>query len=165
MKLTSIFIPFCTSGEKKISPVTGEVIKVYPAWKRMLAYLFSAIVTGTLLSIVSYTIILSLNIQGYVHPRHNPLRWISEDSHPFYFPYLASLSEPGAMFDINTYFSLIPVVVHVVVIMILNTFYQYVANWLTNLENHETIANHENSVIIKRFLFEVRNMITIRMLN
>ena len=54
----------------------------------------------------------------------------------------------------SNFMSLVPVILHTVVVMLLNSIYRYVAEWLTDLENHRFEHQHENSLIIKRFLFE-----------
>mmetsp|Transcript_10987 Transcript_10987/g.16515 ORF Transcript_10987/g.16515 Transcript_10987/m.16515 type:complete len:692 (+) Transcript_10987:270-2345(+) len=141
-------------GELRVSPVTGKMVKYYPQSRRYFTYAFGFVVSMMLLSVAFFVMILSLNLQGYVHPKHDPFRWTSEEQHPFHYPFLSAMSEKGALFDVDTYFSLIPVVLHVIVIMTLNMIYRSVAEWLTELENHETEANHENSLIFKRFFFE-----------
>lgn len=141
-------------GELRISPVTGKIEKFYPQSKRYFTYIFGFVISMMLLGVAFFYMILSLNLQGYVHPKHDPFRWTSEELHPFHYPFLSAMSDKGAWFDVDTYFSFIPVVLHVVVIMILNMIYRSVAEWLTDLENHETEAQHENSLIFKRFFFE-----------
>lgn len=49
---------------------------------------------------------------------------------------------------------MIPVVLHAIGIMGLNGLYRHVAEWLTELENHQTDRDHNNSLIVKRILFE-----------
>lgn len=73
----------------------------------------------------------------------------------FYFPFLADLAAPGAVFDPNQteYFGLIafvPVIGHVLLIMQLNGLYQTVAGKLTEWENHRLEEEHQDAMIIKR---------------
>ena len=69
--------------------------------------------------------------------------------------FFAQYSVTGGLFDpASNYMSLIPVVLHVAVILTLNAAYSHVAEKLTEWENHETVVAHENSVILKRFLWE-----------
>lgn len=51
-------------------------------------------------------------------------------------------------------FPLVPVVLHAFVIMMLNTLYRNIAEWLTTLENHRTDHHFNNSLIVKRIFFE-----------
>jgi hypothetical protein len=44
----------------------------------------------------------------------------------------------------------VPVVLHALVIMLLNTAYRHVAEYLTTLENHRTDESFQNSLLIKR---------------
>ena len=137
------------------SPITGKLEKVYPKWKRVRSYIVSYFASLLFLSMSFFVIILSLNLQGYINPNHNPVRWVQEEHHPFYYPSLASLSEKDSMFDVNSYLAFIPVILHTLVINFLNRKYCVIAEYLTDMENHETMASYENSLVIKRFFFEV----------
>ena len=86
---------------------------------------------------------LSLNLQGYVH-----------EMSPIYVPSLAIYAEEGAVFDPNGWGSLVPVVGHTVVILMLNTLYREICEWLTEMENHRYVSEKESSIVLKRFLFE-----------
>mmetsp|Transcript_46550 Transcript_46550/g.56343 ORF Transcript_46550/g.56343 Transcript_46550/m.56343 type:complete len:804 (-) Transcript_46550:259-2670(-) len=142
-------------GQVQFSPVTGRLEKHYPMYKRRMKQFVSAWITLCMLSIAFVVMIMSLNLRGYVHPDHNRERWQNDDSHPFYFPSIAALSEKGAIFDAtSTYCSLIPTIIHVVVIQTMNTIYRQVAEKLTEWENYETDHGHEDSLILKRFAFE-----------
>ena len=67
----------------------------------------------------------------------------------------AVLSEEGAWFDATSSRKcFIPVVLHAGSILTLNTIYRGVARTLTGWENHETQTAYENSLVLKRFLFE-----------
>lgn len=134
-------------GWTRISPVTELPELYYPQWRRKLQYLFSAIVTSLMLAVAFCVMILSLNLQGYIQPKNR--------YHPFYFVDFAVLSEEGAWFDAKSNIKCyIPVVLHVVCILTLNAIYRTVARKLTAWENHETQTAHDNSLILKRFLFE-----------
>ena len=142
-------------GETRISPVTRTVEIYYSPMNRGLKYVASALVTLVLLSGAFLVMILSLNLQGYVHPRDDRERWASDHDHPFYYPFLAKLAEEGDIFDAASYWRCyIPVTLHVCVVMMMNMAYRQVAEKLTEWENHETMLSHENSLILKRFLFE-----------
>ena len=142
-------------GELKPSPVTGALEKYYSPTKRRLKYVVSAAVTSILLAGAGFVMILSLNLQGYVRPRDDRGRWGQDHDHPFYYPMLATFAEEGNIFDAASHWKcFLPVIIHVLVVMTMNKLYRRVAEKLTSWENHETTIGHENSLIIKRFLFE-----------
>ena len=142
-------------GELKPSPVTGALEKYYSPTKRRLKYVVSAVVTSILLAGAGFVMILSLNLQGYVRPRDDRGRWGQDHDHPFYYPMLATFAEEGNVFDAASHWKcFLPVIIHVLVVMAMNKLYRRVAEKLTDWENHETKIGHENSLIIKRFLFE-----------
>ena len=139
-------------GELQVSKVTGRQERFYPYYKRVLAYLLSSAVTFGMLCVAFVVMILSLNLQGYIDGK---IKW----EHPLHFPSLGSFAGKGAMFDpmqVEYYglLTLIPTMIHVVIIMQLNLFYRKVAVRLTDNENHRFKEDYENSLILKRFLFE-----------
>eukprot|EP01059_Diplonema_ambulator_P005295 TRINITY_DN1503_c2_g2_i1.p1 TRINITY_DN1503_c2_g2~~TRINITY_DN1503_c2_g2_i1.p1 ORF type:complete len:755 (+),score=161.47 TRINITY_DN1503_c2_g2_i1:36-2267(+) len=139
-------------GELRECRVTGRQQRFYPRWKRMVAYGVSVVVTGFMLGVAFFVMILSLNLQGYIDGK---IVW----EEPLHFPTLGRYAIPGALFDPNQleYFgalAFMPTIIHVVIIMHLNMFYRKVAEWLTNNENHRFEEDHANSLILKRFLFE-----------
>ena len=141
-------------GMLRKSPITGEYETYYPATRRRLAYVVSAVVTTVMLAVAFGVMILSLNLQGYINPKHNPQRWHADNPHPFHFPNLAVLAEPGHVLDAATMRNFIPVIIHVLCISTLNSIYRTIAKALTMLENHETQVDYANSLVVKRFLFE-----------
>eukprot|EP00947_MAST-08B_sp_MAST-8B-sp1_P002603 g2603.t1 len=131
-------------GETRTSPVTGKPEVHFSATRRWVRYGVSTLVTCLMLGVAFTVMILSLNLQGYVHEK-SPVRVDA----------LSRFAEPGEIFDPNaTFTSLIPVILHTIVIMFLNGQYRSVAETLTEWENHKTVHDHENALIIKRFLFE-----------
>jgi anoctamin-10 len=142
-------------GSFRSSPVTGELELFYPEYKRLLKFMGSAIVTIAMLFIAFWTMILSLNLQGYINPKNHPERWHEGNIHPFHWPQISQLAEPGALFDMHSpWRSLIPVALHVTTISTFNAVYRVIATRLTEWENHPTELAFSNSLILKRFLFE-----------
>jgi anoctamin-10 len=143
------------TGKLRHSPVTGELEVYYPAYKRRLKYIVNGIVTIAMLGVAFTAMILSLNLQGYIDPKHDLERWGPGSHHPFHFEKLSRLADPGELFDANNSArALIPVAFHVATIFTLNQIYRVVAGRLTDWENHKARADHNNSLILKRFLFE-----------
>jgi Calcium-activated chloride channel len=142
-------------GVLRVSPVTGDYETYYPAHSRRLQYVVSVLVTMVMLAVAFCMMILSLNMQGYIHPERNPERWHPNNPHPFHYHYFAVLSERGAIFDSKHFYrSFIPTFIHVAVIFTLNNLYRIIATMLTEWENHETDSAYQTSLIVKRFLFE-----------
>jgi len=140
-------------GYERISPVTGEPETYYPNFKRRLKYVAGGIVTLAMLCVAFGVMILSININGYVNPKSAAEP--DDYSHPFRVGMLASLSQPGQIFDKTSIWrQYLPLIIHVIAIRQLNTVYSTIAEALTNWENHETKLEHNNSLILKRFLFE-----------
>jgi hypothetical protein len=135
-------------GSMRISPVTLKEELYYPPYRRKFKYAVSAAVSSIMLSIAFFVMILSLNLQGYIQPKHSTVY------HPFHFPTLAQYANEGAIFDPESLRCYIPIVLHAVSIFSLNQIYRKVARWLTEFENHMTEDSFQNSLILKRFLFE-----------
>lgn len=135
-------------GELKVSKVTGLMEIHSPAYKLYFKYIGSAAISLVLLGVAGFVMILSLNLQGYVHQREGQY-------HPFHYPLLSALAEPGRALDSLSFWKCyVPVVLHVAAVTCMNLAYRHIAVKLTNWENHETEISHENSLIVKRFLFE-----------
>jgi len=143
------------TGYLRFSPVTGKPEVYYPQWRRILKYFVSACITGAMLAVAFFVMILSLNLQGYIRPSSNPSRWTDDFPHPFHFAEFAVLSEADRIFDSTSPVrAVLPVIAHVACIFTLNAIYRVIAEALTEWENHETEAAHKSSIILKRFLFE-----------
>lgn len=72
-------------GKISISPITGEPELYYPRMYRLIKYVGSAIVTGSIICVAFVLMMMSLNLQGYVH----------EANSLFYFYELSQFSSPG----------------------------------------------------------------------
>jgi len=150
-------------GHWAISPITEKMELCYPAWKRWLKYAASTLVTLVMLAVAFAVMICSLNLQGYVHAADElGAEGLETRASPFHIEALASLAEPGRLFDpsgagdpwLGGWITYVPVLMHVLVIRILNRTYCGIAEGLTAWENHRTERGHEDALIVKRFLFE-----------
>lgn len=140
-------------GVLRKSPISGDCERYYPAWRRRLKYVLSAFATGVMLCIAFYFHICSLNLQGFMTTHVTYMQGL------FYMPALAKWSAPGAIFDPNQErywgaFGYIPVLFHTLVVRGLNQAYRWVAEKLTQIENHRLAEDFENSLIFKRVFFE-----------
>jgi hypothetical protein len=118
-------------------------------------------VTLVLLAGAFFVMILSLNMQGLIKHKHDKQSWYyqteTEDDchHPFYFEFFAKLSEQGGIFDASsTLRNTLAVILHVAMVLTMNTCYRGIAQALTDWENHESQVTYNNSFIFKRFFFE-----------
>ena len=140
-------------GEMRVSSVSGKMERYYSPSKRRVRFVMSALVTMLLLSGACLMMVISMNLQGHVS-REDQERW-GEEEHPLYFPLFARLAEEGNIFDAHSCWkSFIPIILRAIVVMNMNRQYRKVAERLTKWENHETTVDFENSVILKRVLFE-----------
>jgi len=140
-------------GEKRISPVTGHTERYSPMHKRLLMYTVSVLVTLLMLCVAFSVMVISLNLQGYIH--HS-----SYSRNYLLYPSISWLCDDGEYFDprgsgpMPWLLLYIPVIFHVAIIRVLNIVYSSIATRLTDAENHRSPSDHENALYIKRFLFE-----------
>lgn len=137
-------------GEVRICTITGKEQIYYPYSKRLFKYAQSMIVTSGMLCVAFNAMVLSLNLQGYIHSNSFGASWL-------HFPVIQQFSEPGRIFDPNSasgYWTLIPTILHAFTINTLNSKYRSLAVALTEAENHKTEDDFENALIMKRFFFE-----------
>ncbi|KAL7543706.1 hypothetical protein ACHAXR_013200 [Thalassiosira sp. AJA248-18] len=140
-------------GKMRSSPITGAKERYYPAYKRQLKCVVSAIITIFILAGACVVMVISMNVQGYVSRADREL-W-GERDHPLYFPFFSQLAEEGGIFDANSSWKIYgPVILRAIVVVNMNSQYSHLAEMLTEWENHETVLGHQNSVILKRVLFE-----------
>lgn len=136
--------------EERINDVTGMVERYYPTKKRLIRYLISALRLFPYLLLTFFVLICSLNIRGFVYPEHKFI----------YISSLSSLAEKNGIFDKNTGRTIIPTLLHVIIIALINSFYKEICLETTKSEYHKTLSEFENSLIIKRFIFETFNAFT-----
>lgn len=134
-------------GILRRSPITGNMEKYFPSWKRRIRYLVSFILTLPFLSLGVGAMILSLNLNGYIKHKESPIRFHS----------LSQYAEPGGIFagDSPYYGWMIPTIGHSIVINLISRVYRVVATYSTDIENHKTEHQWDGSHIIKRVLFEL----------
>lgn len=131
-------------GVWRKSPITEEYEKYYPDSKRKVTYLVSFLVSLPLLLFALMVNVIFLNLSGFIEPHLNSI---------FEIEYFAQFSNPGRFFDGGLPNTLLGIS-QVIVINTINKFYRKIAEKTTNWENHRVKSNHENSLIIKRFVFE-----------
>jgi len=132
---------------EQIDPVSGIKVFLYPQSKRILRYMESFLISLPILVCTLLFLIFSLNLRGYVSPDHSY----------FYIEYISSFSQDGALFDQNSLMANIPVLFHVIVLFNINMFYSSISKWTSRREFHKTLQEEENSLIVKRVIFETFN--------
>ncbi|KAF9360227.1 hypothetical protein BGX26_010133 [Mortierella sp. AD094] len=122
----------------RISPVTGKRELYYPRYKQVISILISIMVV-----LISIAIVI-----------------VSVGSLLFFNVYLRKSNETGPA-DISVArkneITVLTAVLNLVVILILGTVYARLAKFLTDNENHRRGTQHEDALIIKRFLFDFVN--------
>ena len=70
-------------------------------------------ITAVMIYSAFLVMVVSLNLQGYIHPDDDTDRWAEEtNGHPYSLHFFARLSEPGQIFDKNhTIKSLLPSII------------------------------------------------------
>lgn len=72
----------------------------------------------------------------------------------FHICLLADLAKPGALFDAESNMAYITTIGQVILTMMLNLLFREVATFCTDRENHKYKSSYENSLLVKRFIFE-----------
>lgn len=80
------------TGEVVISRVTGRKQLVFEWYRRIPYYLLSIFVTGLMLVVAFMVMVVSLNLQGYIHE-------FAMGAKILHFPSISMYSQPGAIFD------------------------------------------------------------------
>lgn len=133
-------------GRLAINPVTDKPDTVFTFRERIPFYFVSAAVCIPCLALCIFVIICFLNMTGVIRP---------EDHGGFFdIPTLSSMANEGAIFDPESNMNMVIGGVQALVTFVMNLAFRKVAVWTTNLENHKTTKAYNNSVFVKRLVFE-----------
>ena len=133
-------------GEPTINPITEVMEPDYPDHKRRLMYIQSAVICAPCFAVVFVFLVACYNVTGVITAeKHGNI---------FVIPELAALAEEGALFDANSNMGFVTSIVQVVLTLLLNLQFRQIARWCTERENHKYQSSFDNSLIIKRFVFE-----------
>lgn len=133
-------------GEPTINPITEVMEPDYPDHKRRLMYLQSAILCAPCFAVVFVFLVACYNVTGVITAEKH--------GNVFVIPELAALAEEGALLDANSNMGFVTSIVQVVLTLLLNLQFRQIARWCTERENHKYQSSFDNSLIIKRFIFE-----------
>mmetsp|Transcript_11195 Transcript_11195/g.23869 ORF Transcript_11195/g.23869 Transcript_11195/m.23869 type:complete len:742 (-) Transcript_11195:790-3015(-) len=140
-------------GTMQQSPITGKMEKYYSPSKRNFKRAISVVLSLFLLAGACGVMIISMNLQGYIS-RADAEVW-GENNHPLYFPFFSQFAEEGGLFDANSTWKCLPIILlRAIIVANMNQKYSELAVILAEWENHETQRGHRNSIILKRVLFE-----------
>jgi hypothetical protein len=132
-------------GTLQMNPVTDRLEPSFHFRERLIRYLRSFLICLPYFFVVVVFNIIFLNLTGVIDPlRHHAL---------FQIEPLSILCQPGAIFDPNSNAALIPTAVQCIISVLLDLRFKVVASQATEVENHRTMTQFNDSLIIKRFLF------------
>jgi len=131
-------------GKLGINVVTE--LPEYQFTKRWILYVYSAFAHLPLMLFSAFVVILFLNMLGYIDSHH----WV-------YIAPLARLAEKDAIFDKETEWAYIPTITQSLVMNVIAVMNKKLASVTTSWENHRTNTSFNNSMIFKRFFFEIIN--------
>ncbi len=132
-------------GQWQLSPITEKEEKYYPSYKRTYTYIISFILSIPLIFLATIVNVFFLNISGSIKPELNSILEI---------PALGNLTKPGEIFDADGRIQTLIGILNVIFIQKINGYFRKVAEYTCDLENHRVRSNYENSLVIKRFIFE-----------
>ncbi|KAF5402160.1 Anoctamin [Paragonimus heterotremus] len=136
-------------GEWRRSRVTGQLELHFTASKRRLRYFVSGLVIVFCLFLAAIVHILLLNLEGFVTESKSPFCYVS---------FVGQFAHDGALFDPNQsgFWPYLPGIFHSLFVYLMNqVVFYYIAHRLTDFENHQGTEDHNQALIIKRFLFEM----------
>jgi len=133
-------------GTPYINPVTDEPDTTFSSKQRLPLYLKSFAICFPCWVAICFIIICFLNVTGVIRPDHH--------GGAFDMPFLSHLADPGALCDPEGNMNMVFGIAQAIVTMILNFKFRDVAIYTSKLENHKTENDFQNSVFIKRFIFE-----------
>jgi len=64
------------------------------------------------------------------------------------------MADPGAIFDPESNMNMVACILQTIVTIIMNMKFSEIARWTSENENYKTERGYNNSVFIKRFIFE-----------
>ena len=133
-------------GELKINPVTGRYHLYYPNYKRLISYFFSSLAV-----ILFFGISICFNIFYF------NLRKVFPDDNVLNIPSIKNFSAKYRVFERGEIITWIIGYIRDTILGYLGDIFNIVNKKITNLENHKTDENYNNSFIIKKFIFNTAN--------
>lgn len=133
-------------GKPAIDPVTDEETTDFPTNERIIKCLQSFAVCFPCWSFACFVIVIFLNMTGVIRPEHH--------GGAFNIPIFSAMADPGAIFDPESNVNMVACILQTIVTIIMNMKFSEIARWTAENENYKTERGYNNSVFIKRFIFE-----------
>ena len=131
----------------KLSQITEKYEPYYPEKKRLIKYLISFIYSISILFISVIINLICLNLQDL----------IKEDDKIFKIKFLNNLSKKNKPFEKGKMLNNFIGIIQPILIQLINNIYAKICVYTTEQENHLKMSNYNNSLIYKRFAFELLN--------
>lgn len=130
-------------GYWRNSPITDKPEKYYPAYKRYYKIITGIFIMLPLFALATFVNVCFMNMDGTI-----------QDGTVFSIPFLNNLHKEGAIFDMNGILINILPILQAQAIAYMNSLFGKIAVYTTERENHKVKSNYENTVILKRYIFE-----------
>lgn len=130
-------------GIVRYSPITDKQEVYYPNYKRILKIITGIFFMMPVFFLATFVNICFMNLDGT----------IAEDT-ILNIPILNDLSKPGSLFDTNGMLCNFLPILYAQAIAFMNKQFVKVAVYTTERENHKVKSNYENTIILKRYIFE-----------
>ena len=130
-------------GKFRYSPITDKMEKYYPEYKRWIKLIQSILCMLPIFIIATFVNVCFMNLDGT----------ITDDTF-LCIPCLHQFSHTGGIFAPDSILVNVLPIFYAQAIAIMNKQFTRVAQFSTNLENHRVKSNYENTIILKRFVFE-----------
>lgn len=133
-------------GDPTINLVSGVLMEKYSKKKRLFQYFISLLESLVFLGISVVFKIVFLNLKGFI-----------VEGELFFIKSIDVQKKSGLLSKTTSINNIVSYVIQNELIVYLNTIYKQVCELSTIRENHKTNKANENSIIIKRFIFEFLN--------
>jgi hypothetical protein len=133
-------------GEPCINPITDKPDTYQPTSQKIKQYTISFIICFPCWCVCCLIIVAFLNATGVIRPDHH--------GGAFDIPELSHLADPGNYCDPEGNINMVVSIAQAIMTMIMNQYFRKVAIYTADMENHKTQRAYNNSIFIKRFIFE-----------
>ncbi|KAM3130361.1 hypothetical protein pb186bvf_017564 [Paramecium bursaria] len=133
-------------GIPKLNLSTGFVTLKFTTTQRLFYYMLSGFEAIPILFVAGLLKVIVFNINGFIRHEHSL----------FYMKDFANLNKPGGALHFAYTGTILDILV-ILLIFYINLLYTRVCINSTRRENHKTNLHFQNSVILKRFIFELIN--------
>jgi hypothetical protein len=130
-------------GDWRTCPISGKPEIYYPRSKRIMHFFKGMLLILPVFAIAIFLNVCFMNMDGTI-----------EKNTVFWIPILRRLNEDGRIFGNDGFLINILPIIQAQVIAFMNSQFHSVAIYTTNMENHKIKSNYQNTLILKRYIFE-----------